>query len=505
MKRSFSCSVGVFVLGLLASACGAAQPPQVAETLVAQVPVAPVVATPSPEPKADDPNGPLVALACGRRRPCEMVKEHTAGTDAQGRSLSAVLFYLGQETDEEPAAEPKQDGPNVDPNAEDEAPINDRDATVAFEPNGERFEALTFGTCVRYEYWRVVRSGDQIVEANRLAPICNDGHGASGIGEDVVTVGPNSFTHSFNGGAGDRWDSTLTVSLSPFVRTHESWAEYSAIDTSRQETRVDWTRFSGTTTWFTPDCDENMEPKEGDGEYSYAWIPQLKLDPSFVDAGGWKQTALGDCAVSINGAGAGGYVISGKAGDPSDASMRLVASQTGAVFVEVEDDKIVGSAASVKTSDHLEVWYANEAVARGASCSDPSLKTMVSWNITLADGKVSPGFGKPKVADLSVEQVRDPKGFTRFRFGIGNGHALTFVYADTDDGKRVERRIATSSFVDGKHATLGELEHEVTLAQCGAQNGALARRVEPEKIVDSDTQSTLRTEPQGDGTLCLVH
>ncbi|MBK8252701.1 MAG: hypothetical protein IPK82_08540 [Polyangiaceae bacterium] len=489
MKQVLSRSIVVSAVACVASACGGSQSPQIAETSVPQVSVAPMIATPAEEPKPDDPQARLSALACGRRRPCEIVKEHNAGKDAEGRSLAVALFYLGQEPNEDSPPELTQDTQDVYPNAgQNPTAANpvDRDASVTFEPNGERFEQLSFGTCVRYEYWRFVRNGDQIVEANLLAPICNDGHGAAGVGEDVVTVGANSFTHSFKGGASDRWDTTLVLSLSPFVRTQESWGEFSAVNNNHQETKVDWTTFSGSTVWFTPDCDENMEPKEGDGEYSFAWIPQLKLDSMFVDGGGWKQTALGSCAVNINATGAGGHVITGKAGDASDASMRLVASQTGAVFVEVEDDKIVGSAKSVKTSDHLEVWYAKDGIAQGASCTDPSLNPVVSWNITLGDGKVSPGFGKPKAADLAVEQVRDPKGFTRFRFGIGNEHALTFVYADTDDGKKVERRIATSRFTDGKHSTMGKLEPNVTIAQCAAENGALSRRVESEKVVQPD-------------------
>ena len=195
-------------------------------------------------------------------------------------------------------------------------------------------------------------------------------------------------------------------------------------------------------------------------------IPAVDFEGDFV-ASGWKDSALGKCSATVDSAGRSGFVTYGKAGEVRDASMRVVASKNGEIFVEVEDDKWVGPSAKWVKDDHLELWLAKELPGYMDHClsgeEEGGRVGPKQWGIRVADGKVFAGFGTPKPEEkaISVERSSAPggAGAVRFKIVIPKGFgAVTVSYSDSDDGKKQERLIATSKLVHGKLATLGALE-----------------------------------------------
>jgi hypothetical protein len=93
-----------------------------------------------------------IATLCKDRKPCTLVKPTPAGKDAQGRALTVIELNLGPKN-------PDNDGGN------------------------ERFNCRPYGR----EFW--VRTAG-VAEPRRVLSLCNDGYGASGVGEDEVKIGP---------------------------------------------------------------------------------------------------------------------------------------------------------------------------------------------------------------------------------------------------------------------------------------------------------------------------
>lgn len=466
--RPRALSLLAFPAGLLA-ACGAGEPSNIAVPGPPPV-VVPAAPTAPPPPPVDDPNARLNALVCGRRDPCELMTEHAAGKDSAGRSLGAALFFLGYDTFGDEEEEGQKEG---------ERPT--RESGVSLSPDGATFSAGSYQGCLRYEYWRIVREAGEIVETDRVADICNDGHGAAGVGEDEVKVGPNAIEVSTSGGSNWRWSETTAYALSPFVRRSQSWSGFWTMGPNFENTEIDWEAFRGKKRWHSPPCDADGQPPEGepaDGtEYEEIWIPSLPLDAAFL-AGGWKTSRLDRCAASIDASGGSGYILSGKPSTAADAHVRVLAAEGGVVFVEVVDDTVVAE-------DHLEVWVGPDGPSYGDHCIEvTSTKDVVSWKVRVTDGKVTSGFGKPPVSSLGVERAADGSGVVRLRLVPPRRESLTLVHADSDGGKKIERRIATSRLVDARLATLGNITPAADQAVCTLTAGALTPQIKPEKTTN---------------------
>ena len=183
-------------------------------------------------------------------------------------------------------------------------------------------------------------------------------------------------------------------------------------------------------------------------------IPRPELPEPFL-ADGWKTTALGRCAARVGGD--RGFTIHGASGADADASMRVVFSSQGDLFVEVTDDRIVGGGKSWVKDDHLELWAATPP-ERG--CVDPSEKSpALQWGIRVTDGQVFAGFGSPAAApkvEVARADARTVRLRVRFDPNTLPGPRFTLVYSDSDDGVHQERLIATSPLAFGKWWTLGE-------------------------------------------------
>lgn len=494
---------GSLALVLLSSAaCSGREPVTVAVAGSVEVPVVSAAATASAAP-VDDPKASLVALVCSRReKPCELVREHDAGRDAKGRELSVALFFVGNPEgwgEDTGAGAPGAAGGGAGSGAADDEwamerarqgaqSPQERDPGLTLDADGERFSMSAPSGCFAYEHWRIVRERGGIVEGDKITDICNDGNGAAGVGEDAVSVFPNEVHIGTSGGSSWRWGDTVRYSLSPFVRRWESSESFWTLSSNRQEGHVDWQALHGTTAWTTQACDPDGEPIDGDAgvlpEYTYQWIPTVALDPGFVGSG-WKTTFLHECAASIDAAGKRGHVLSGgEAEEVEDARVKVLAAKTGELFVEVIDDVVVGPSARAASDDHVGVWAAPALPSWDARCIDPKdAKGVVAWDVRVADGKVTAGFGKPQAKSLAVERAADPDGTVRFKLGLPAGlGALTIAYADSDGGGKIERRIATSGLVDGRVATLGKLGGAADHVRCTTQNGGLVRELLPEKL-----------------------
>ncbi len=250
-----------------------------------------------------------------------------------------------------------------------------RDASVAFEPNGEIFNSMTFGSCARYEYWRVVRDG---VHARRGRPHRRDlqrrqrrcGRHGRGLGHRWTQHGSSTPGRAGRTGAGRK----TAYSMSPFVRKAEISCGMVRL---HQPGRLGY-RLGGVLRehgLVRPPCGSDGELPDGeplDGpqyEYHVDPIPAARRHVPLLRV---EDHELDRCAASIDASGISGYVLSGKKGAASDARIHVLRADPGALLVEVTDDTLVGPTGQPNVDDHLEVWAAPEPAVTWDHCIDPT-------------------------------------------------------------------------------------------------------------------------------------
>lgn len=458
-------------LALVALAgCGSAPPAPPIPTPAATVAKSPPVA--ALPPVVDVAPADPLAQICWRRPGCIVHRERAAGTDAAGRRLAVLTIDTGIHAENE--------GHPVPPDASGVG-LTETDHEDTTAP-------ITDGACHGYEHWIVVREGDRVISAAAVTRLCNAVYGASG-GEDRITVGENSLVFERDSGSAWRGRSRFTLSLSPLRVRRIDRDLYWTNGLNVEHAIWDQDAFAGHTDWSSPPCDATGAPRVSPGSkggpdarrdsaQEYLTIPTVDLDPDFLGTG-WKTTALGRCGALADATGAHGFVTFGKPGAASDASMRVVASRGGELFVEVRDDVRTGPSARWVADDHLEVWAGSERVSYFDPCwPDPhrAAEKPVQWGVRLADGQVFSGEGKPDPAALHVEKVDVSSGVSRLRIKLPPGFAgVTIACSDGDDGHTQERLIATSRLVFGKAETLGSLGAMMPeKAACRASGGELA-------------------------------
>jgi hypothetical protein len=448
----------------LAAACAGSPPAPPSAPIV----VVPPSASPSAEPPPSDRDEEslLAATVCGIRPACTVKLERKAGQDGPNRMLSIVTVHTGLGP-----AEPEEDAV-LDPAV--------ADASYSVSSGQEDIEGSDSEQCHHYEHWLVVRGESMVIEsAEKLTEICGDGHGSTG--GDWTRVSDGAFEHVTSGGSASRWSERKLLGLAPLRWKQWDTGEYWTGGPNLTSSTFDYETFVGWTAWHAPPCnadgeaewDEANAPGPGDddrGQYAYVEIPRLALDPAFT-GDGWKTTSIARCSASVDAADERGLVVSGKPGQKGDASLHVLASGNE-LFIEVGDDKITGPSSRPKIDDHLELWLATALPNYSDSCLQPGGETPISWEVRLADGKVFPGFGKPKTNAPSVTRGGAP-GRLRVELPPGSG-AVTVVYADGDDGRSIERRIATSRLAEGDRKTLGALR-AMTQEEggCRVEGGAL--------------------------------
>lgn len=300
--------------------------------------------------------------------------------------------------------------------------------------------------CTPEEYWLI--EGDN---ARPLLALCNNGYGASGIGEDTITVEGNLFTHAQYGGSAWRWERTSILELSPLRLLSQSEITFHALREQLQhQTEWNWNTFSGTSIATLPSCDESGEPDdtdyEGDDVHGVL-IPKVALPQVFRERD-WSKTSLGTCSADA------AFTTFGVAGEKGDGALKVVASTFGELFIEVIDDTFVSNQTKWILGDHIELWLADSTGVPWESCVGSHTGSAVQYGIDVPSGVVHPAYGNP-TSKLPVEVAKD--GATiRVKVKLPHSYdAVTVVYSDSDDGKKQKRLIGTSELRFAQTPTLG--------------------------------------------------
>jgi hypothetical protein len=342
------------------------------------------------------------AQLCAGRPGCALAESWSAGSDPDGQPLSVLKLAL-------PEGSPGPSG--------------------AAQP------------CAPEELWLV--RGD--MPPLQLLHLCNDGYGASGVGEDAVSVGANRLTHSRTGGSAWRWSETRVWQLAPLelVRTEQQSFHAAAPDrtsTTTHDRRAGLRR----TVWSTPDC--------GGAERAFDTVPDsgAAVVPPTV--------ALDTCAAQADSAGTRGFVVHGTPGAAADARLWATLSGGRTLTVDLEDDLLVTRpqpGQSWLATDHLELWLDAEPADRSMQWEcDATVPTQWAISLDAAVRLARPGAVEGAVQARLVSP--GPAGRTRLELALPEGvSALTVVYSDTDDGAGQERLIATSRLRHGDGTTLG--------------------------------------------------
>lgn len=306
--------------------------------------------------------------------------------------------------------------------------------------------------CNRWALFGVEANGDKVLGGTKLESLCNDGHGASGVGEDHWEVEGGRLTVTTNGGSNWRWGTKTIYDLKENTVVYRDTDNYFATNPNVTEFRSwDFENFAGKISWATEVCGES-EPVE---QVAYS-IAKVSLPAAFVESG-WKTTSLGSCASAFDATAVRGFVIHGQKSGAEDTAMKVVASTTGELFVEVTDDMLVPSSTGKWIhADHLELWLSpDEPEKMNMDCVERRTKKTWQWGIDANSGVVHVAHGKP-TQKLVAERVAT-KGGVRFKISIpAEAKSITVVYSDSDDGKTQERLLATSAFKFGNLETMGE-------------------------------------------------
>lgn len=383
--------------------------------------------------------------------PCCVLEVTPAGKSKKGEILEIVTVGPG------PSKKKRCPAPVVSA-----APAGDANVELVAPPE-EDFDAFRFAQPPREDrgYHLVVKSRGKIVRNRSLVELGQDPEWGGKVLAESISFDPRRqlLRHSQYGGGNDsRWSRTVGVALDPpRAVSHGSSQEAPGADIEREWS---WDRFAGTLTAKVADCNDDgslPEPGGQESESRALLIPRVSLPESFR-SGGWRTTALGGCAARADGAGAG-FVVHGPPGAARDARLSVVASLENELYVEIEDDVLVGPGAAIAgkswvTDDHLEIWAATTSGLDSWCRNDKG--AVAQWAVRLTDGKGFAGYGKPDWSGVNVELERRDRLVRIKLTGIASDH-LTVVYSDSDDGKKQERLVATSSLSYGKTSTLGEV------------------------------------------------
>lgn len=348
---------------------------------------------------------------CQGRSPCTERSRQDAGKGDSGAALSVVHVQLGPHPD------------------------------VADE----------FDACMREEHWLLAAG-----RAPRLLlEVCNDGYGASGVGDDSITVKDNRFVHRRYGGSSWRWANQTTLHLDPLqIRSTRTNSFHAAAPDHFRHDETNYTTGALTTEWGSPVCDYT-------GRFDR--IPMVKGLSVPATA------RLGSCAAQARADGSRGYVTFGApAASGADAGMWAVMTDETTLIIEVADDRWITEADSWLYEDHLELWVSMDDVDQhyGWACET---HPAAQWAIRL-NGAVVPAHqasGPPPAARVAS----GPDGRRRVQVTLPAApKGLTVVYSDSDDGQRQERLIATSALTFNVQASLGEME---AVAACAVRDGLL--------------------------------
>lgn len=326
--------------------------------------------------------------------------------------------------------------------------------------------------------WALFKVDSQGPIFKELARFCNDGYGASGMGEDTWEVNKGRLSISTVGGSNWRWATLKVLDLPTHTIVQEGDYNYIATnpssmhDQSRDYEKL--TIFDSRSVWPCGAPEETIEVFQSLG------IPRVVLPPAF--AKDWKTTSLGACSTQLDATGdAAGFIIHGEKSAATDTSMKVVA-HGNVIYAEVMDDQLVASASGNWIhGDHLELWVSTEPPpSMRVECVDLREKVKSwQWGIDALTGTVHEAYGKP-AKKLVAEHVAI-EGGVRFKITLpADTSAVTVIYSDSDDGKKQERLVATSNFKFAKVHTMGTLfDVGPEYLECGIEGGELVKSLKP--------------------------
>ncbi|HEY7230168.1 MAG TPA: hypothetical protein VH558_07340 [Pseudolabrys sp.] len=287
---------------------------------------------------------------CNARSTCTIDRSHDGGTSSSGAALSVIQIHLGL-----------KDKPEDAPDDGCRAAYDKRDGGV--------------------EYW-LLEGG---APPKRLLKLCNDGYGASGIGEDKVTVGPNRLVHWRVGGSAWRWESTVTYTLAPWRAVGERDCSFNNLSADNgtvsdidyvtlrarsiaKDASHPWGESVGCPQWpggalrhFTQQpgpgllgAYDILVPIVGDGDA-----------PPNIPTG----TTVGNCSAVMSTAGVNGFIVFGNpAPQEKAAEIRVVALSLNSLLIQVFDPLAESGREMASRSwidlPHMEIWTGRDTESR---------------------------------------------------------------------------------------------------------------------------------------------
>lgn len=329
-------------------------------------------------------------------------------------------------------------------------------------------------------YWLKQVSRDGKVTYRRLFAFCNDGYGASGIGEDVVTVGPNRITLDRVGGSAWRWEIGASYQLMPERPLLRREASYHTLGGGCLETETDF-RALRQRGWLNPspaeetldeDATVGCDRKSVTGRFIA--IPQLERGGDEPAALERQSAGLGSCALTLRATGneEDGFVVYGGPDPQARTEVKLLLLSATTLLAQVRD---VGRTPAMSENwindDRLELWL-GPALYGGWPSADRK-KQLYQFGIRLVDGAVFAGYGKSKRLPTVRHWRRGDAHLLLVDWGdvgLEESNSMTVVYGQ-GDGRRQERMLATSHLKYGDPDTLGQFW--TFPAACVLQDGVL--------------------------------
>lgn len=361
---------------------------------------------------------------CGKRTTCTVTAVHKAGA----QQVAEIHFGLKDKPDDAP-----DDGCRV----------------------GDTGEKKDGGT----EYWLLGAKPVQVLA------LCNDGYGASGVGDDTVTFANNRMTHDQNGGSAWRWSGTTVYTLSPFRAVSTDSCSFNDLGTETgTETRTDEVKFRAVviaknpSAKFTDDdgvgCPDTTvamfaTPKPFPAPKTVMAFPVLAPANAALFGPVPSGTTLGTCSSAISTDGKNGFVTFGQPVMANAADVRvLVIGGNNILLAQIYDPAPSKPAAGESwiAGSHLEIW------AGGISPDGPLKRSDLSQVAVDLDGTVHT-VGKAVAPSVRRWQVKDERGrpvtVLMLTWPDTSGFSIGAVsYSQSDSGKQA-RLVANTPMMRG--------------------------------------------------------
>lgn len=310
------------------------------------------------------------------------------------------------------------------------------------------------------EFHALIGEGSEL-----LLELCNDGYGASGVGEDEIEIGDNRLVHSQWGGSAWRWGQTLTYSISPFLVLQEVSTGFWALGMNYDQAAWDWTDWSqGRVEWWSPACLPSGELPEEDEEpgadrvYRSVLIPLLGPGLLPADAVG---ATLDSCAATITAEAEEGYVIHGSAAEAQADGvwMKVLAADPDLLFVTLRTGEIRSGGKTWLSDDHLEIWQA-PLIGFSDHCI-PQDTPARQWAVRLSDGAVFAAAGEPQALPEVLAQETRPDGqggvIVSMTLRLAEpADNLSVVFSKGDGAGKQRYLLSSSKLTFGKVETIGQ-------------------------------------------------